>query len=374
MTPRSLAALVLAACGRIGFGVGSGGGDGSIGGGGDGPQLDGVIPPNTNIAFVTSTTMQPGMLGGFTGADMMCATRAAAGHLPGHYVAWLSSSTKNAKDRLGGARGWVRVDGRPFADQVANLLAGEIWYPLAMTELGATLDQGAAVATGTRPDGTSDGGTCGDWADIAGTLGSGVARFGTAYWTELGTPLSMCGTLPHYYCFGIDDTTSVAPPARTSRLAFLSNPWPSGGGRNAADAECQTEATAAGLPGSYQALLADVGTTAIARFRDTGTMWTRVDGVALADSYAQFASGDTIAPLNVTAAGAYVQPAPAIVWTGGVPDATGTALTTCNNWTVGTTGGNAHGGDYDGSGTQAFDEIVAQPCDLTTSRLYCLAL
>lgn len=49
--------------------------------------------PEFNRVFVTST-LQNGALGGLVGADAICAGRAAAGSLPGNYVAWLSTASR----------------------------------------------------------------------------------------------------------------------------------------------------------------------------------------------------------------------------------------------------------------------------------------
>ena len=81
--------------------------------------------PSVNIAFVTSTSVQISTLGGHLGADALCAQRAEAGGLPSNtYVAWLSTSTVDAKTRLAGARGWVRPDGLPFADTLESPRGG----------------------------------------------------------------------------------------------------------------------------------------------------------------------------------------------------------------------------------------------------------
>ena len=51
-----------------------------------------------------SSTSYNGNLGGLTGADAKCQSRAAAAGLTGTYKAWLSSTTINAKDRLPDAK------------------------------------------------------------------------------------------------------------------------------------------------------------------------------------------------------------------------------------------------------------------------------
>src|SRR5206468_3194505 len=76
--------------------------------------------PHPNYAFVTSqrvpTRFQP-----LEVADSRCNDAAAAAGLPGEYRAWLSTAAHYARDRLAGARGWIRTDGAPFADTVDDL-------------------------------------------------------------------------------------------------------------------------------------------------------------------------------------------------------------------------------------------------------------
>ncbi|HYL59494.1 MAG TPA: hypothetical protein VEU51_11520, partial [Candidatus Acidoferrales bacterium] len=70
--------------------------------------------PVFNKVFVTSSTFD-GNLGGQAGADADCASLASGAGLAGTFKAWLSTSGLNAKDKLGSARGFVRIDGQPFA-------------------------------------------------------------------------------------------------------------------------------------------------------------------------------------------------------------------------------------------------------------------
>src|SRR5213592_2896892 len=91
------------------------------------------VPTDANYVFVTSTTHAPDELGP-ADADRICNARAQAAGLPGTYVAWLSSSTEPARDRLGSARGWVRLDGLPFTDTLADLAAGKVFYPVGLDE------------------------------------------------------------------------------------------------------------------------------------------------------------------------------------------------------------------------------------------------
>src|SRR5262249_21678466 len=141
-------------------------------------------------------------LGGLAGADGLCATRAMAASLPGTYRAWLSTSTVNAKDRLAGARGWVRTDGLPFADTIADIVSGKILYPIRLDERGADLPTALGqvfVATGTDPDGTlstTQVGTCDDFTTVNGSVAVGDAAGGTAAWTSAYLA-SGCGAAMH---------------------------------------------------------------------------------------------------------------------------------------------------------------------------------
>jgi len=74
-----------------------------------------------NFVFATSTSY-PADFGGLAGADAICNQHAGDAGLPGTYVAWLSTTTVDARDRLAGARGFVRPDGLPFADTVDDAL------------------------------------------------------------------------------------------------------------------------------------------------------------------------------------------------------------------------------------------------------------
>lgn len=64
--------------------------------------------------FVTATSYAAKSLGGgasrVAGADGFCANAAAAAGLGGNWVAWLSTSTVNAIDRVTGTGPWYLVD------------------------------------------------------------------------------------------------------------------------------------------------------------------------------------------------------------------------------------------------------------------------
>ena len=341
--------LLACACGRVGF-ASLEVGDGPPGGGGDGAPSDGTSggdgvavsdapsgPPN--IVFVTSTTYAPGSLGGLAGADDLCAQRALAGGLDGTYVAWLSTTTMNARDRLAGSRGWVRVDGLPFVDRVDDLIAGRVWYPPRVDELGVELSMSSdqRVISGTQSDGTTYTAgtltTCSDWTvPLAGDHAQGGDANGTShYWTQW---LDVnCDQPARLYCFGVGRQGPVGVVPTPGRLAFLSSPWNPGLGRVDADAHCQSEADAASLGGTFLALLPVAGSAASARFDTGGAPWVRVDGVPVFAAATDLTSIRLATALNRFADGS---PDPIggfpRVWTGhGTPNGA-PATAPCQDW------------------------------------------
>lgn len=132
----------------------------------DADPLDSTSPdaPLANYVFVTSTTHLVSTFGSdLAGADAICMQRASAAGLAGTYRAWLSSSTVNARERLSGARGWYRPDGKPVADRVEDLLAGRMFYPIRVDENGDDIGiVGPEVATGTVSNGGRSFNRCND--------------------------------------------------------------------------------------------------------------------------------------------------------------------------------------------------------------------
>ena len=298
-----------------------------------------IAAPPHNIVFVTSTS-QDGNLGGLAGADAICNARAAAAALPGTYVAWLSTSTVDAKDRLGTARGWVRPDGLPFADTVADITAGKIFYPPRLDEFGtdvSVLGFLVTAYTGTLSAGTvtPTPSTCMDWTDNNVDLftGLGQADATTEMWTDSNAG-ARCIAQVRLYCFGTDHTASVLPPGSTGRLAFVSSAlFPPDAGLAAADTLCQNEATTAALPGTYKALLATEGFHAASRFNLVGTTWVRLDGVKVVDQASDLAGSQFLAPLNLQADGATYLGGGHPVWKGAADFNTSGVGTSCSSWT-----------------------------------------
>jgi hypothetical protein len=201
-------------------GAGGGGPQPEAGAGGGGPQPD--AGGAARRVFVTSA-VYTGALGGLDGADAHCVELAAAAKLvpstPGSWRAWLSDRKASPSTRWSAAAlsgPWVRLDGQPLAQTLADL-AKPLENPVLLTESGADV-QGTCVIAGppvwtkTNANGTSklapnasDDDAC---ADFTTTVTSQATAMGFGDATSV-TWLSGCNTFgpgacsqkAHLYCF-----------------------------------------------------------------------------------------------------------------------------------------------------------------------------
>lgn len=134
--------------------------------------------------FITSENPgNGGDFGGLEGADAHCAALAEAAGVTGKtWRAYLSTSSENARDRIG-AGPWVNAAGETIADSV-DALHGEnnLTKQTALNEMGEQVNgRGDTpnrhdILTGSTPEGTvAEGMTCEDWTsnaeDTAGMVG-----------------------------------------------------------------------------------------------------------------------------------------------------------------------------------------------------------
>lgn len=285
-----------------------------------------------NFVFVTDETYAPADLTPLTAADAKCNESAKAGRMPGTYVAWLSTTTEPARDRLGTARGWVRPDGQPFADTVTDIRNGRIYYPPHITARNTTFDD-LGVATGTNDVGTVVR-NCSDFMSTTGVMTIGESMSTARSWTFWGSSDfgGMCNNKFHIYCFGVERSKALDPPPRqTGRLAFLSaGRFSAGNGIGPADMICATEAMMAGKSGTFKAAIATSTASAGSRFDPSGPQWVRVDGIPLGPA-GTFPLDELSAPLNQMLNGDYVEAAVAVgAYTS--MQKPPTALD-CNDWT-----------------------------------------
>jgi len=338
-----------------------------------------VPRPNANSVFVTSA-QYTGLLGGLAAADAICAARATAAALPGTFIAFLSTSQVNAKTRISSARGWIQTDGLPFADTVDALFLpnAHVFYPLQANEFGDPVPPGQYVLSGTNPDGTTSTNTCVDWT--ADGLFRGGVTGGSGYMWAYNVDASCFPLNMRLVCMQTSGAGQVAPvsPPATRRLAFItSTAHLSGGGLSAADTHCASDAATAGLPGTYKALLAVTGASALSRFNAGTAPWYRPDNVRIADSTADFAAGKLWAPISVTANGR-TEITNNAVWTGApTPLTAATADSSCTSWTSAAASSVAAVGLSSKIDKNYFDYTLAdkrwtEACNFDSSHLYCL--
>ncbi|AFM13184.1 Ig-like domain-containing protein [Turneriella parva] len=174
-----------------------------------------ATPVVSKTIFVTSTNYT-GALGGLTGADATCMTRAAAASLPGNFRAYLSTSADDAICRLLGLSGKLGANcGLPIAPnlsaigpyvnrnsvQVAaslqSFVSNTLTAAVGFEESGASAGS-VTPFTGTA-NGVQSGANCSDWTDNAvisiGVVGSATSM--GASWSSNGNgACALLGLLP----------------------------------------------------------------------------------------------------------------------------------------------------------------------------------
>ncbi len=335
-------------------------------------QPDGIAW-GPNYVFVTAGK-ETGNMGSIQTADQDCNTYATDASLPGTYKAWLSTTSEDARDRLGAARGWIRPDGQPFADTVDDFTSGNIYYPPLVNEFGLAVDPATTVWTGTFGNGTADtGDTCNDWGSTSPAGRFGWASATSNYWSS--DQENSCTLQKSIYCFGVNQYYDLAPPPPipgAKRLAFVTRAnWYPDSGRDAADGLCQTEAGAAGLSGSFLAMLPTTSTSVSSRFslQPTDGNWFRPDRVQISTSPQEMFNSDWLAPVNQYADGLGYS-SQAYFYVGSTSgEQPGTLTTTCAGWTSNL--GNALVGRTAFSGAVSVWGAASRACTIA-SPIICL--
>jgi hypothetical protein len=245
----------------------------------------------------------------------------------------MSTGAASASRRVGSARGFIRVDGKPVADTLGP--GAPIYFPPSLTETGAVAPYYPMTMTGTNEMGELAAGyNCSDWTDTNNQAGLLLGDpYGSAgAWTTASG--SGCGGNWLIYCIGTGIQRPLQREVTFGRIAFASSgTLPADSGLAAADKVCASEARDAGLPGSYKALLASEGASAASRFNLQGAPWVRRDGVPIVEQASDLGRGKLIAPIAANAAGAYDFNL-TFAWAGAVtPADAGTAESTCASWT-----------------------------------------
>jgi len=186
--------------------------------------------------FVSSTTTS-GDLGGLEGADESCQLLADAALLGGTWVAWLSTSDRDAIDRLLGDGPFLLVGtNEVVAASRAELTSGTLQNDIERDEMGVQVP--AAVWTGTDADGTAadSGNFCDDWSDASNEVfgQTGASQMTDAAWTNANQVF--CNLEIRLYCF--EQNAAVGAPllswtalVATALLLASCGAWTLGGSR-----------------------------------------------------------------------------------------------------------------------------------------------
>jgi hypothetical protein len=171
---------------------------------------------------------------------------------------------------------------------------------------GSTLVSGAdeegdgAVDDGQGPASTSGGSASGDDGTDGGSSDGSDPADG-----DDGDDTTAAGT--GTTSGDAEGTSTGESPVDTSRLVFLllhAGAPMDYGGTDGADAECQSAAEAAGLPGVYMAWLSATPMAEVAtRFSHDGGPFVRPDGEVIAEDWADLTDGSLAAPIDITADG-----------------------------------------------------------------------
>lgn len=253
--------------------------DGGTGGGTAGSG--GGFAERVNFIFVTPGKYQLGSLGDGDGgvpvADAICnAVAMELGH-QGTYVALLSTSKVDLRDRIpAGITGWASAFEEVFDLPGSPRMKGRI----GAVGAPASGEPPVPVATGSTNWGTAAASNCEDWmsSDAGSTLVIGDSTALISGWAEQGE--ATCDQLLPIYCAQIDRAATIgfAPAAGVRRVFVTEALYPSGNGRSGFDRACQTEATAASLEGRFAAYVSTQGRHAGADLEARSVDYFRMDG------------------------------------------------------------------------------------------------
>src|SRR5262249_47770640 len=295
-----------------------------------------------NIVFVSSATYN-GNLGGVLGADANCNQLATAAGLNNAtndaYIAWLSqvsgTGTGDVLTRLGTARGFIRVDGAPFADQLQKDVANPIYNAIDRDENGSVLHADVWTAeTSTLHPGSAD--DCGAWASTAGSGWNGSSAGGPSAWTNGGTfPHPACSAPQHLYCFMKTKTSalSIAPqPGKVTYVTALGTL----SGVAGANSACTTSKPL--NAGTVVALLPLFGPPArsASSLLSAASTYVRPDGIVVGTG-AEIAAGNLRSGIWQSGNGLYGARIFEFTGTSSISATPASIADTCSDWTV-TTG------------------------------------
>ncbi|HWO10443.1 MAG TPA: hypothetical protein VNN80_13215, partial [Polyangiaceae bacterium] len=331
----------------------------------------------TNNLIFTNEGSYPPDLGGLSAYDAECnrlADAAGINDASGNaYIAAMSDSTSSLRQRLGTARGWVRMDGNPFGDTVASIFddAGVI-YSASFDEIGALYQSSSALLprTGTLSNGSSAPDNCSNWTSSSGAFSSvsGRAAGGPIMWLDRGGPPLNCDATGEFplVCMGRTRSAPLPPLVRKAgkQIWTVFDYTP---GSTTPDQRCQSERP----PGvaAAAALVAYTDRAAQAVLVPDAT-YVRPDG-ALVGLGRNIARQIVLASPWLAADGTFNANSGFGVWSGAYrPDQLATTEN-CDDWRNGTEALRGTFGDYAMGEPRWFNTFGIIACS-TAFALYCV--
>jgi hypothetical protein len=291
-----------------------------------------------NRIFITSSTY-PANLGGTAPYDRACNEIADAllfqPPSTNGFIAAHSTAASPFRQRVrSGARGWVRMDGTPFADTLEGLLdANAILNPVMFDELGNVPRGGpisgrASYFTGSLADG-SLGTNCSDWTSTSGNAVIGSSIHGPIGWIVAAD--AACASELPILCLETRRSAPLDVPLVSGKAIWLTN-TPYSVGEQTPDEKCQLERpTNVTQARAFISYLDRAATDVL----DLTANYVRVDGQLVATGQ-ELAAGSAVSSGAWQAAdGTYTGDTTRLAWTGidTDPGSVATGAQTCGNWT-----------------------------------------
>lgn len=153
--------------------------------------------------FVTSTKYS-GNLGGLSGGDNICQSKANKAKLGGAWKAWLSDSSTSASSRLNHSDvAYLRLDNKIVANNWADLTDGELQNGINIDESGKVIvtNMYTGAWTGTNSLGNIQTPNCVDWTSRSTRLQGVRGGVGATYfWSAGAYPTQECSNGFYLYC------------------------------------------------------------------------------------------------------------------------------------------------------------------------------
>jgi hypothetical protein len=154
-----------------------------------------------SLVFVSSVEYDATVGAFLMDANRECAHLAQEADLPGGWVAWLSDDDTDAEGSIVDAK-YVLRNGTVIANNMTELLDGNLDNPIQVDEDGNTATGDIEVWTGTNANGTNSGVNCNNWNSNSDqdTGQSGLANAKDEAWTN--NQAEDCDVSNRLYCFG----------------------------------------------------------------------------------------------------------------------------------------------------------------------------